>query len=84
MPKSRHRKIKKNVARLQRKQAFEVSAKIADYAGRLTNQQQLDTCLMQEKDTERRRRLFDFMKPFLKFPNPEFPSIIERPRIFAP
>lgn len=71
-----------NVERRERaKAAFKVSTQVRLLAECLPNQAALDTCLLQETDTDRRRKMFDFMKQWLKFPNPQFPSAMEQPRI---
>jgi hypothetical protein len=75
---------KKEIRRLREKQAYAEAYEVRMLAERIPNQQALDTCLLQCKDPIRRRTLFNFMEPFLKFPNPEFPSEIARSLIIKP
>lgn len=87
MPKSRVNK--KTKLRLQRKaqhaDAIETSTRIRMLAERLRNNQDLRTCLMQEPDVDRRKAIYEFMVPYLKFENPEFPTVIDhQPRIIIP
>lgn len=79
MAKSRvSRKSKNFMARTERieraKQSFKVATQVRFMAEALTNQALLDTCLLQQPDLEMRQKMFAFMKPFLKFPNPVCPS----------
>lgn len=79
---------KKTASRLKRKAAHaiavETSTRIRMIAETITSNGVLRTMLMQEPDVERRRQLYNFMLPHLKFANPEFPSTIESPRIILP
>lgn len=79
--KKEERRLKR---RMLRKQEFADLTRIRILAGELPDQAALDSCLLQCKDPIRRKALFDFMEPFLKFPNPEFPSELERSRIIRP
>lgn len=75
---------RKEIKRLKQKDAFAQATEVRLLAERLPNQAALDTCLLQCPDVEKRRKLFNFMKGFLKFPNPQFPSTIESPSIIMP
>lgn len=82
MPKTRINR--KEVRRLRQKQAFSVATQVKMLAEQLPNQAALNAFLMQQTDVVKRRAMFDFCKPFLKFANPEFPSIIQTSRIILP
>lgn len=47
--------------------------------GSFTHQGQLDLMLMGQEDIQKRKVLFDFIKPFIKFPNPHMPTSLETP-----
>ena len=72
---------KKEVRRLKRKHQYAQVNEIRLLAGRLRNQHDLDTMLLQEPLVAKRQMLFNFVKPFLKFSNPQLPTTLERPRI---
>lgn len=72
---------RKQIRRLKQKQSFSVATQVRLLAEQLANQQQLDTVLLAEPDPTKRARLFDFMKPFLKFPDPQMPSTLVRPSL---
>ena len=76
---SKPRINKKEARRLYEKQQFSVATQVRLLAQSLANQRQLDTVLLQEKDVKKREILFNFMKPFLKFPDPQLPSEIVQP-----
>jgi hypothetical protein len=67
---------KKEQRRLYEKQQFAAATQVRIMAQMLANQEQLDTALLQEADLEKRKRLFDFMKPFIlqKF-TPKCPGV---------
>lgn len=73
-PVAKTRLNRKEVRRLKRKESYAVATRVRFLVGQLPNQAALDTCLLQEPDIEKRQKLFEFMKPFLKFHNPELPS----------
>lgn len=85
---SKARVNKKEQSRLERKAAHAIAVETAQrirlIAETITNNGMLRTMLMQEPDVQRRKQLFDFMKPHLKFDNPEFPTLIEPSRIIRP
>lgn len=63
------------VERIERaKQSFKVATQVRLMAESIPNQSILDTCLLQQPDLEMRQKMFAFMRPFLKFPNPVCPS----------
>lgn len=71
---------RKELRRLQQKQQFAMATQVRLLAEQLPNQSALDTCLLAEKDPERRLKLFNFMKPYLRFDG-VFPSTIKTPGI---
>lgn len=78
-------KINKNEKRrLWEKQQYAQATQVRLLAEGLQSQQQLDTVLLQESDLTRRRAMFNFMKPFLKFKDPSCPSPLDAPRIIRP
>lgn len=82
MPKSRTRKHLKQDARreYERSQASAAvarSTKIRLIVESFTRQSQLDTMLLQEPDSDRRRQMFAYILPFVKFPNPVCPSPLD-------
>ena len=70
---SKTRLNRKEIHRRKQKQAFDVATQVRILAESLTSQQQLRTCLFQELDPVKRRKMYEFMKPFLRF-HSEFPS----------
>lgn len=72
---------KKEVRRLQQKQNFAVATQVKLLAEGLANQQQLEAFLMQQPDVTKRRAMYDFCAPFLKFSGHHFPSTIQIPGI---
>jgi len=72
---------KKEVQRLKQKHQYAQATELRLLAGQLRNQHDLDTLLLQEPLIARRQMLFNFVKPFLKFSNPQLPTYLERPRI---
>ena len=72
---------KKQLHRLKQKQSFSVATQVRLLAEQIANQAQLDSFLLQQPDPVRRRQMYDFCLPFLKFSNPSFPSTIETPGI---
>ena len=87
MAKSRVRKSEKR--RLERKAqhavSVETATRIRTIAEQMRDNAMLRTLLLQEKDASRRRQLFDFMLPYLRFENPEFPSPLDpESRIIRP
>lgn len=76
MPKSRpNRKQLRNADRRAKElHGYSAATQVRVMAGALPNQDALDTVLLQEKDLVRRGKLFSFMEPFLKFPDPQMPS----------
>jgi hypothetical protein len=76
---------KKEQRRLYEKQQYAIATQVRLMAQALANQAQLDTVLLQEKDVEKRKALFNFMKPFLKFADPHLPTELIQPKlIFDP
>lgn len=86
MPKSRHKpdSQRRNAKRVTRAQQYNSAVRVRVLAEQLQNQAQLDTCLLGEQDAERRLKIFEFMKPFLKFANPQFPSTLRASGIIIP
>lgn len=86
MPTSRHKpdSRRRNAKRIARAQSYNSAVRVRILAEQLQNQAQLDTCLLGEQDTGRRMALFSFMKPFLKFANPQFPSTLRASGIIIP
>lgn len=82
MAKTRINKNEKR--RLYEKQQYAVATQVRMMAEQLANQAQLDTMLLQVEDPVKRRAMFDFVKPFLKFPNPEFPTTLAKSLIIRP
>lgn len=82
------RKTKNRLAAIKRRaraiQSYEISTQVRFYAEAIPSQAVLDTCLLQEPDAAKRQKMFDFMKTWLKFPDPHCPSTIEQSRIIAP
>lgn len=76
---SKTRLNRKEVKRRRQKHAFDVATQVRILAESLASQQQLDTVLNQEPDMDKRIKLFDFMKPFIKRFIPQRPSLIEKP-----
>ena len=70
---------KKEKRRLYQKQQFAVATQVRILAEQLASQEQLDTVLNQEPDMDKRQRLYDFMKPFIKRFVPKRPSLIQQP-----
>jgi len=70
---------RKQVRRLRQKHAVEVATQVRIIVESFVSQQQLDTFLNQEPDIDRRQKMFDFVKPFIKRFVPQRPSLIERP-----
>ncbi len=83
MPKSRSRIGKKEGRRLKQKDAFRQATEVRLLVERLPNQYALDTFLLQVEDVDRRKAMFEFCKPFIKFPNPQFPTKLERPSLIV-
>lgn len=70
---------------MRKRAAFAAATEVRLLAEQLPNQASLNTCLLGETDTGKRRIMYDFMRPFLKFPNPEFPSeLMLNSRIIRP
>lgn len=79
MPKSRKRLLTRKQVRNADRRAEEVSAyyratQVRKLAEQIPNQEALDTCLLQEKDHGKRAAMFQFMKPFFKFHDPQMPN----------
>lgn len=82
MPKSRTRKRLKSDARreYERSTASEAVARVTKIrliVESFTRQSQLDTMLLQEPDSTRRRAMFAYILPFVKFANPVCPSPLD-------
>jgi len=75
---------KKELRRLKQKDAFAQATEVRLLAERLPNQAALDTMLLPVENIDRRKMMFEFMKPFLKFPNPQLPTTIQTPGIVRP
>ena len=81
MPMAKTRINRKEIHRLKQKHQYAQATELRLLAGQLRNQHDLDTLLLQEPLVARRQMLFNFVKPFLKFSNPQLPTTLERPRI---
>ena len=82
MAKTRINKNEKR--RLYEKQQYAAATQVRMMAAQLANQAQLDTMLLQVEDPVKRRQMFEFVKPFLKFANPEFPTTLAKSLIIRP
>lgn len=66
---------------------LERAAFVKHTVGLFTSQRELDMMLLQERDVFKRRQLFNFVLPHVKFDNPQFPEdrgAIITPRIILP
>lgn len=75
---------RKELKRLKKKAAVSHLTELRLKAGYLTSQADLDTLLLPVTDLDKRQKYFEFLKPFLKFPNPVCPSPIIQPGIVIP
>lgn len=76
---------KKEKRRLYQKQQFSTATQVRLMCEQMRSQAELDTFLLMQPDVKKRERMFEFVRPFLKFPNPVLPSTILRPSgIIAP
>ena len=73
---SKGRINRNEVRRLRQKQAYSDATRVRLLAEQLRNQADLDTMLLPVEDVQKRLKLYEFIRPFLKFKNPEFPSTI--------
>lgn len=77
-------KAERNRANKQRDaEAFEVATQVRILAERLPNQAALRTMLISEGDPVKRKLLYDYVKPFLKFAS-VFPSTLDHGELIAP
>jgi hypothetical protein len=72
---------RKEFKRLKQKDMFRQATEVRLLVERLPNQQALDTFLLQVEDIDRRKNMFEFCKPFIKFANPQFPTTIKGPEL---
>lgn len=79
MPKSRNRKNSHGY-RPKPPRFRPQKDQIRNLAARLPDQAALNALLLQEADFEKRKVLFEFIKPYLvRIKNPEFPTTILKP-----
>ena len=64
----------KAAKKLEAKRTTEAALHMASF---VPNQATLDDVLLREPDIERRKMLFEFMRPVLRFANPHLPKEIE-------
>lgn len=72
---------RKELRRLKQKDAFAQATEVRLLVERLPNQHALDTFLLQVQDVDRRKAMFEFCRPFIKFPNPQMPSTLIQPGV---
>ncbi len=76
---------KKELKRLKLKKAFDAAARVKYLVKELPHQAALNAFLMQEPDVDRRMQLYEYVKEFIQFPNPQFPTSLEtHSRIVVP
>lgn len=76
---------RKELRRLKQRQAFSVATEVKLLVEQLPNQQAFDAFLLQQGDVDKRKAMFEFCRPFCKFPNPQFPSPLNvQSRIIRP
>lgn len=85
MSKSRVNKKTKRRLELKAKhaQSVDAMARITEFAKSLERQAQLDAWLISMEDIERRKQLYEYIRPFLRFDS-VFPSIMTPNRIILP
>jgi len=67
------------VQKIKYKQAKTRLSTIAfDMASKIPNQATLDDILLREDDDERRKQMFDYLKPALRFPDAKCPESPKR------
>ena len=76
MPKSRM--SKKEFDRVKRQQEYKLQmeqlARLEAIVSSLPDQKALDRFLLQEKDSDKRHKMFDYARRWIKFKNPSCPS----------
>lgn len=79
MPKSRRRPGWKPRAPRYRPQKDQIRF----LASKLPDQAALNAMLLQEPDVEKRKLIFEYVKPYLWIKNPEFPTTIIKPDLIV-
>ena len=69
-------------AEVQRR--FAVIKEVKFLASQIPDQDVLDMVLMQKEDANERYQLYKYMRPFLTFPNPQFPTTLKKSDIVQP
>lgn len=79
MPKSRpNRKQLRNAERrAEEVNSFFAATQVRKIVEQIPNQEIFNTFLLQEKDPTKRRAMYEFCLPFVKFVNPRFPSTLD-------
>jgi hypothetical protein len=67
-------------AKIRRKRkTFKAMDETIEMIEQIPNQTILNVVLSQEKDPDRRKTLFDFMKQYMTFPNPHCLEVVDAP-----